>query len=215
MEYNKWKITSLDDLGGEIWNPVPGYEYTHASNFGRIKSGDRWVMTRGSSKRYVKMEIRRQFLSKDGYLRCMAVKDGRLKKVTSHRMCALAFIPNPENKKTVQHGNHIRHCNESWNLSWMTSTEQNRESIASGRRVMSGDWLRGKKGKDHPRHKCTGSKNAASIPVIQYTLSGIKIKEWESIGLAEKGLRIHGIGAYLRKGKKIRGGFIWEKINKK
>jgi hypothetical protein len=42
-----------------------------------------------------------------------------------HRIVAKAFIPNPDNKATVNHKNHDRHDNSIGNLEWQTSSEQN------------------------------------------------------------------------------------------
>lgn len=41
-----------------------------------------------------------------------------------HRLVAMAFIPNPENKKTVDHINRIRDDNNVANLQWATHAEQ-------------------------------------------------------------------------------------------
>jgi hypothetical protein len=40
-----------------------------------------------------------------------------------HRLMALAFIPNPENKQEVDHINRIRHDNRVENLRWATRSE--------------------------------------------------------------------------------------------
>lgn len=154
MEYSKWKNENIADLPGEIWKPVPNFNGTFASNFGRIKTEARTVSVCGGGTRYVEATIKKQVLGKDGYLRTDAVKNGKLKKVTAHRLCALAFKPNPENKKTVQHNNHIKHCNEEWNLSWFTHSEQGIDAYNNGRKAPMG--MLGK----------SGSKHHLSKPVI-------------------------------------------------
>ena len=137
----------MDDLLGEIWKPVPTYEGTFASNFGRIKIAQRTVRVCGGGERNVDATVKKQVLGKDGYLRTDAVQDGKLKKVTAHRLCALAFKPNPENKKTVQHNNHIKHCNEEWNLCWFTHSEQGEDAYLNGRKPPMG--MLGKTGSKH------------------------------------------------------------------
>jgi hypothetical protein len=42
-----------------------------------------------------------------------------------HRLVAEHYIPNPENKKEVDHINYIRNDNRVENLQWVTSTENN------------------------------------------------------------------------------------------
>jgi hypothetical protein len=42
-----------------------------------------------------------------------------------HRLVAITFLENLNNKKTVNHKNHIRHDNRLINLEWSTHTEQN------------------------------------------------------------------------------------------
>lgn len=49
-----------------------------------------------------------------------------IKNMKVHRLVALAFIPNPENKKTVNHKDGNRLNNAADNLEWATQEEQNR-----------------------------------------------------------------------------------------
>lgn len=62
---------------------------------------------------------------KDGYFRFHV--DGKTRKI--HRMIAETFIPNPDNKPTVDHIDRDRQNNDVSNLRWATDTEQKRNTI--------------------------------------------------------------------------------------
>lgn len=49
-----------------------------------------------------------------------------------HRLVALAFIPNPENKRFVNHIDTNRSNNHVDNLEWCTSKENNQHSMNLG-----------------------------------------------------------------------------------
>jgi hypothetical protein len=56
------------------------------------------------------------FASTGGYLRVKLNYGSQNKKVMAHRLVAMAFIPNPENKPVVNHKNCIRTDNRVENL---------------------------------------------------------------------------------------------------
>lgn len=70
----------------------------------------------------------------NGYLRVYMRRDSDYKRVDMyiHRLVALAFIPNPENKKYVNHIDTNRSNNHVDNLEWCTSKENNQHSMNLG-----------------------------------------------------------------------------------
>lgn len=64
-------------------------------------------------------------LSKAGYCRVTLCNNGVQKPISVHRLVALAFVPNPNGKPTVNHINEIKTDNRAVNLEWATNAEQN------------------------------------------------------------------------------------------
>lgn len=72
------------------------------------------------------------FYSKGGYVRVKLNYGDRSKKVMMHRLVALAFIPNPENKPQVDHINRNRADNRVENLQWVTAKENSQLAVERG-----------------------------------------------------------------------------------
>lgn len=64
-----------------------------------------------------------------GYHRVVLTVKGRRKQYRIHRLAAEAFIPNPENKPTVNHRNGDKIDNRVENLEWATVSENKHHSI--------------------------------------------------------------------------------------
>ena len=64
-------------------------------------------------------------ITHNGYLRIYARQNstGKRKDLYIHRLVAKYFIPNPNNKKYVNHKNCIRSDNRVGNLEWVTAKE--------------------------------------------------------------------------------------------
>ena len=76
------------------------------------------------------------YKTKEGYMRVCLYKDGKVKKFYVHRLLAIAFIPNPENKPCIDHINGIRDDNRLENLRWVTYKE-NANAFRSNRGVFA------------------------------------------------------------------------------
>ena len=113
----------------EVWVPVSGHDGYFVSNLGRVKSVSRYVDGKLGSKRLIKGGYMKQYLNKDGY--CVVELNNIQYRV--HRLVAMAFIPNPENKKEVNHKDRCRHNNLLSNLEWVTLQENQLHSWENGR----------------------------------------------------------------------------------
>lgn len=108
----------------EIWKTIEGCSTYEVSSFGRIKSLPK-PNYNGVNHYMTKEIILKQSYDKDGY-RKVGLKIDFTKKqrqFSVHRLVALHFIPNPENKPEVNHKNGNKDDNRVENLEWATRKE--------------------------------------------------------------------------------------------
>lgn len=109
----------------EQWKEISGYSGIYEiSDQGNVRSMDRMTWN-GKAYHKTKGKPVRQFLSCERvkYYYVALCKDSKYKQISVHRLVALNFIPNPENKKYVGHKDSNSLNNHVDNLEWCTAKE--------------------------------------------------------------------------------------------
>jgi hypothetical protein len=115
-------------MNQEVWKDIFGYNGLYqVSSLGRIKSLSRTIFDTIGRKYTLPERIKP---TTDGTARIMVMlrKDGGFKSFTVHRLVAIAFIPNPEKKRCINHKNGIQSDNRVENLEWATHGENNQHA---------------------------------------------------------------------------------------
>jgi hypothetical protein len=108
----------------EIWKDIVGWEgYYQVSNKSRIRSLNRKIVNSIGRTHYLKGIVLKNITPKEFYPYVCLRKNGLNIPQTVHRLVALAFIPNPENKPEVNHKDGNKHNYNIDNLEWSTKSE--------------------------------------------------------------------------------------------
>jgi hypothetical protein len=122
----------------EIWKEIKGYEGLYeVSNFGNVRSLDRYVHTKGNGLRLHRGKILTPETNKLGYKRLHASKDGVSKHLLVHRLVAEAFLPNYNNYPVVNHKDENPSNNHVSNLEWCTYSYNNQYNNLTTKRFLT------------------------------------------------------------------------------
>lgn len=161
----------------EVWKDIPGFENYQISNYGNVKS-----LNYG---RTGKPKLLKPTVSGKGYLQVRLSKSGKPNALLVHRLVAMAFVQNLNNRKQINHKDENKFNNNADNLEWCDNQYNNTYN---------------------------GKYNKIAKPVIQRSKAGNEIARYKSIREAERKTGIKNItitrcckGVY-----KTAGGYVWE-----
>lgn len=134
---------SIEENIARGWADIEGFPGYRITIDGRLftcrsKKSGRWgVKTLKDTWTEKKEEV-----NPKGYAVTNLSSDGaRPKRAQIHRLVAMCFIPNPQNKPQVNHINGIRNDNRVQNLEWVTNGENQLHSF----RIMGRETMKGTK----------------------------------------------------------------------
>lgn len=176
----------------EEWRNIKGYEnFYQVSSFGRVRSLDRIVKSKGNSLQERKGRILRPNQDRYGYLKVVLQKNSHKKTKMVHRLVANAFIPNPNHYSQVNHKDENKTNNKAENLEWCTAKYNSNYGT---------------------RTKRTASKR--SKPILQMTPEGQLIEYWPSAQVAgQYGFNNSDVTAVCRGRLRIYKGCRWVYAN--
>ena len=135
-------ILALEDLQNEIWVDIKGYEGLYqVSNMGRVKSLKRYVPNKKygeNGQMIVHGMILNPIFNHYRYYVVGLRKNAKTKTSVIHRLVAIHFIPNPENKPEVNHigkdefGKINKLDNRAISLEWATGKENINHAFDNG-----------------------------------------------------------------------------------
>ena len=118
------------------WKTIPKWKgYYKASSNGKIKSLERIIYKIRNEKKIsqkVTEKILTPFVDKDGYKCVLLSRNGKTIYTSIHRLVAMTFLSNPQNKPMVNHKDGNKANNHVSNLEWCTHKENEKHALING-----------------------------------------------------------------------------------
>lgn len=184
----------------ENWKDIKGYEGLYqVSDLGRVKSLERDIyFPNGTVNRHIEEKILVPILNVYGYSFVNLHKNGTSKAILIHRLVAMAFIENPENKSQINHKNEVKTDNFVENLEWCDSAYNANYGTRNARMIQN---RRSYKLGNNPKAK------AIFCEELNKTFDCITSAE------EELGISVSSISQACKGKQKTAGGFHWRFIN--
>ena len=175
----------------EQWKDVIGFEDSYQiSNYGRVRSKDRFIKVCGNGERLIKGQIIKPSVCKNGYYEVMLSRNKKRKVYLLHRLVAIHFIENPNNLPQINHKDEDITNNRVDNLEWCTS----------------------KYNANYGTRNARCNEKVIRKPVKQLTLEGKLIKEFPAVkeAMRQTGIDDSQIIRVCMGKNKTAGGYKWE-----
>ena len=185
-------------MNEEIWKDVVGFEGKYmVSNFGRVKTVERYIDMPNGGKKYIPSHILKQYFDTFGYYRInLMTKTDTRRKCAVHRLVAEAFIPNPNKYPVINHKDENKTNNKITNLEWCTYKYNTNYGTAISRR---------------------SKKQNLAVEMIDINTEKV-LKTFDSIKLASEytGITVSCISAVCKKKHQhvTAGGYSWRYADK-
>lgn len=153
----------------EVWKPITAYDGYEVSNFGRVRSLDRFIRNRWDGENMVKGQIIKPKVGKDNTTRVGLTLNGKQRFYQLSHIVALEFLENPNDLDYVIHFNGDMTDNRVCNLAWASKQEAFENAQLFNK--LSG--------------KIKKLNNHRSRPIIQIAPDGTE-KEYPSISEAQR-----------------------------